>query len=110
MTDGDDATSFVCYDEETDTYRATHRDSGAEELSTSVILAYEAAANGDPGATTPLFERIDPDALDSLFDPLIEDSSQSGILDGKLTFTIDQFRITVYASGDICILPPEQSR
>jgi hypothetical protein len=69
-------------------------------VSRAVVEQVAAAEGIDPvDITVPLFEVIDPDALDSLF------SSDGQPLpgDGKVTFGYHGYRVTVSSDGSVSI-------
>lgn len=49
--------------------------------------------------TTPLYEVIDPDALDHLF----ATASTDGRMDGKITFDYSGYEVTVWGSGYVVV-------
>jgi hypothetical protein len=51
-----------------------------------------------------LSERVDPDALDSLF---AEGAAEGPHPAGHLAFTVMGYRVTVYSGGDIVVTPPQ---
>jgi hypothetical protein len=75
---------------------------GSESISTTLVLAVESLAEGDD--IEPLVDRIDPDALDSLF----EDHSDSARDEGQVTFPFGNYSVTLDASGDVRISPPPE--
>ncbi|WP_249361397.1 HalOD1 output domain-containing protein [Haloterrigena sp. H1] len=81
-----------------------------ESLSDAVIAALREAAgvttDSDAGVTmetvgvlTPLFETIDPDALNALFSPTHSGDTRTG----SVTFTHDGYDVTVTADGEITV-------
>lgn len=73
-------------------------DSGS--LSTTVVTAVAKAAGAEPTALPPLYEAIDPDALDKLLGGGL---GRSGGHDGFLTFTYADYSVTVHADGEIVV-------
>lgn len=78
----------------------SYHDESNGSLSTSVIVALDSlpefAVETREGA---LFDRLDPDALDSLFRST-EDSNRT---DGRVVFPIGSHVVTVWADGEIVI-------
>ncbi|WP_084186223.1 HalOD1 output domain-containing protein [Haladaptatus litoreus] len=61
-----------------------------------------ATGDGDLDALEPLYDAINPDALDALVGS-IEDGSGS---DGSVTFDYSGHEVTVKSSGEILVRPP----
>jgi len=53
-----------------------------------------------------LYERIDPDALDRIFD----DGGDGTHPPSHLAFTVIGYRVTVYSTGDIVVTPPADAQ
>ncbi|MFD1564140.1 HalOD1 output domain-containing protein [Haloarchaeobius amylolyticus] len=81
-----------------------------EPLSDAVIAALREAAgvtsDSDAsadlqtvGVLTPLFETIDPDALNALFSPTYSGDTRTG----SVTFTHDGYEVTVTAEGEVTV-------
>lgn len=79
-----------------DEYHAMHDWSGDEPLSFSVVRAVSMLAGEEPEALQPLYEVIDPDALDSLF------TDRAG-RNGTLSFSLDGYDVTIHADGSIVV-------
>lgn len=81
----------------TGVYRATHDPEGPATVSDTVIEAVAEVADVDPTTTLiPLADRIDPDALDTLF----VDSEG----DVQITFSVCGLEILVQSDGRIRIV------
>jgi hypothetical protein len=66
-----------------------------EPLSRAVVEAVAARDGIDPvDVETPLYEVVDPDALDALFDGRA----------GEVTFEYSGYRVTVTESGEVTLL------
>lgn len=65
-----------------------------EQLSQTIIGALAKRKGTDPENLTPLYESVDPDALDNIF---------SGERQGKIIFEHTGFRIIVYRDGEVDI-------
>lgn len=72
----------------------------AHRLSTRIVDKVAEAENTDPVDLAPLYESIDPDALDALF--------QNG-QNGSVTFEYENRRIIARADGDVTIEPLARS-
>jgi len=61
-----------------------------------VVTAVAKAADTDPVELPPLYEYIDPDALDKL----VGDATR---FEGYITFDYDGYSVTTYADGEIVV-------
>lgn len=78
-----------------------------EPLSTAVVVAVTAAAELDPHEIEePLYEVIDPDALDDLFRP---QEGTDVAPDSEVSFTLAGHRVTVSAGDTITVRPQNSS-
>lgn len=50
----------------------------------------------------PLYEAVDPDALDRLFEPADE-----AVVGGQVIFSYAGYEVTVTARGDVCVCPQD---
>lgn len=75
-------------------------------ISNEVVLAVARATNSDPTELDPLYEVVDPDALDQLFQPQFNGTERRG---GRVMFSIDGCEVTVHANGDIDVTPLDDS-
>ncbi|WP_423745886.1 HalOD1 output domain-containing protein (plasmid) [Haladaptatus sp. SPP-AMP-3] len=72
-----------------------------EQLSTAVVMALTDITGGDPSDIgVPLYDVIDPDALDNLFSDKHDGSPRTG---GKVVFTILDYEVTVQSYGEIVV-------
>ncbi|WP_226481052.1 HalOD1 output domain-containing protein [Natrinema amylolyticum] len=79
---------------------------GADEpASIAVVLAVSSAADCDPAALCPLYEAIDPDALNRLFGSRPGTPGRTGL---EVTFDFSGYRVTV-VDGESVMLRPIQS-
>lgn len=74
----------------------TNREQG-ERLSEAVVGAVAEATGEDPTSMRPLYEVVDPDALDRLFEPGSTPSRQSPV--GRVSFRYNGCDVTVHADG-----------
>lgn len=90
----------VRYDSASDTYRLSHDWTSSEPLSTTITVALEAVTETPAHRLTPLYEFVDPDGLNEVFQ-----TDQDGVphTDGRVCFPYETYAITVRASGDITI-------
>lgn len=94
------------YDQETDTYRARYDWSCSVPLTTAVVEVVAEVVDVDPRDVSRLYPAVDPEALDSLFEPVpaAEDRRE-----GQVSFVVDDHRVTVRGTGDIKVQPRTRS-
>jgi hypothetical protein len=79
----------------------SHSRCGNESLSASVIRAVADAADLEPAELgTPLYDQIDPDALDSLFSDRHDGTPRAS---GHVSFTLLEYDVTVYSDGHVVV-------
>ena len=85
----------------------THDFGGPANITTTLAHAIADVTGGDvtPAGFT-LYDYVDPDALDQLFKPKPDGTLR---MDGRLTFTVWGYQVTVHSDGRIAILPPQQA-
>ncbi|SMO53748.1 HalOD1 output domain-containing protein [Halorubrum cibi] len=82
-------------------YRATYNWTSMEP-STGIIETVADAANRESLGLSPLYDSIDPDALDSLF--RLSDEAVS------VSFTYEGFEITADSDGEVVLRPSSADR
>lgn len=92
----------VRYNPATETYR-TVCSWGNESFTTTVVEAVEAIQDNEVTELPPLFERVDPDALEQLFQSTADSEHQRTA--GRLTFPYAGFLVTIHADGEITFNP-----
>lgn len=75
---------------------------GTGSISSEVVLAVARATDSDPTELDSLYDVVDPDALDQLFQPQLN-GTQRGV--GRVTFSINGCEVTVQANGDVVATP-----
>jgi len=93
-TDDDRASTAV-----TKTY---DRDAG-EQPSEAVVAAVAEATDRDKTDLRPLFERVDPDALDRLFAPTAGDAGRAS--NGRVRFRFEGCDVSIHADGRAVATP-----
>lgn len=63
-----------------------------EPISMAVVRAVSTAEGTEPWSIPPLADKLDPDALDALFEPGADGSPRSG---GRISFVFAGYRVTV---------------
>jgi hypothetical protein len=85
-------------------YYAFHEPGSPAKRSTTVIHALADAMGRDVSDVSfSLYDSVDPDALDSIFDAKSDGTPRSP---GHIAFTVQGYRVTVYSWGPIVITPP----
>jgi hypothetical protein len=84
-----------------DVYRVRHEFDGPRSLSTTVILAVE-SVTGASVSDRPLYEVLDPECLDGLFEPI--GGHREGMR-GHVEFPYAGHLVRIDASGEILIGP-----
>ncbi|MFB6179324.1 MAG: HalOD1 output domain-containing protein [Halorientalis sp.] len=81
------------------TYTATADESLSDAVIAALRTAASCSANPPVGVLDPLFETIDPEALDTLF------SDESPVASARVSFTHDGFDVQVSATGRVTVVP-----
>lgn len=79
---------------------ASRRTTGEKRTvpSTRVVEALTDAMDVDPADLPPLYDVIEPDALDSLFAPRVDGSPRAG---GRVSFWFEGYEVTVHDDGEV---------
>lgn len=72
-------------------------------LSETIVTAIADIAAVDVTDLDPLYERVDPDSLNSIFQPASDDTPRSG---GEIRFVLSDYEVTVSGNGHIVIDAP----
>lgn len=75
----------------------------AESVSAAVIDAVAAASGDPPTSIEPLYTAVDPDALDTIFEPRRDESAVNEPL---VEFPYHGVRVQVSATGEGRVVPP----
>lgn len=96
----------ITFDPQTETYRLTHDWQAGESIAMAVTIGVAAVTDTPPTEMNPLYEVIDPDALNQLYTPTTGDSPQHS---GCWTrFTFNKCDVSVYEDGKIEITPQDE--
>ena len=87
----------VQFDPSTETYRTVHNWNQHDSISTTLIEAVSAVVGEQSTTLPPLFESVDPDALDSVFEPTTATPRTAG----RISIPYAGFLVTIYADGEI---------
>lgn len=88
------------YDPTVETYHARHDWGGEVPLTTSVVEAITTVTDEDPAAVEPLYDSLDPDALEGVLRSLRASGHGPG---GTVHFTFHGRDVDVGADGTICV-------
>lgn len=72
--------------------------------SNAVVETVAIAADREPTVLEPLYETVDPDALDALIRSRGTNSTDG---DATVTFALDGYRVTVQRNGTVVVRPDE---
>lgn len=97
---GSDVPDRTGYDPQTETLHAYHDFAGSSSVGASVLRAVACLNDKEAMDIQPLYDVVDPDALDALFAPVSEETARDH---GSISFTIDGRLVTFYGSGEIVI-------
>lgn len=75
-------------------------------ISVAVVTAVADILGRDPNTIEPLYNAIDPEALDALFVPTRTNSRPVG---GQVTFSLEGCDVAVYANGRVEVVTHEDS-
>jgi len=84
----------------TDTYHHQYDWESPGGLSSALVATVATVADTEPTEIESLHDCVDPDALNALFSPLSEDRPRS---QGYLSFTLDDYDVTVHGHGEIIV-------
>lgn len=82
-----------------------HHDVNEPGLATTLILGLAAIEDADPVETEPLYEYVDPEALEALFRARPDGSTQEGI---EVRLELPRFDVTIDGTGRIEVVPREE--
>lgn len=97
----------VTYDPRTETHRTWLDWTGEEPVSDTVVKAVAAAESVCPAQLEPLYDHVDPEALDGLFEP-----TRTGTRDsfGHTSFSYAGYLVTVHSDGEVTVRPWDGAR
>lgn len=84
----------------TQTTTITHDWEGDSSLAVTIATGIARLANVDPEDVPQLYERVDPDSLDSLFKPTRRMGDRSN---GHLWIPLEDYGVTVYGDGTVVV-------
>lgn len=93
------------YDPQTNTHRIWLDWSRTEPVSTLVVAAVAKAAGVDTTDLEPLYDAVDPEALDELFKP----TGSTGRMINSLSFPYSGHLVTVHGDGKVAVRSPDET-
>lgn len=78
-------------------------DPATDSVADEVVTAVARARDVSPMETVPLAAVIDPDALEALFDPVVEDADDAA---GHVVFAYEGLTVTVRSEGVVRVAAP----
>ncbi len=73
---------------------------GDRSLAAAIVSAVAELSRKDPTELEVLYEVVDPDALNELFEPTGTDVRRDG---GHLWFSLEEYAVTVYGDGFVTV-------
>jgi hypothetical protein len=102
MTDRDDSHRDAGSDDQAErTFRWTPSGESGTGPSQTVVEAVATLEDRDPSRLRPLYQVVDPEGLDALFEPNSSRSRQS--IDGHVTFRFEGSEVTVHSDGRVVV-------
>lgn len=95
------------YDRENHCYRIHHDWWAEQPLSTAIAEAVATVTNTRVTDVDPLYEVLNPDALNRLYEPASNGARREN--GGHTTFTVHGCDVTVFADGSIELSPPDDA-
>lgn len=80
--------------------RTTHDFQRDRSISTTIVIAMSRASETEPNDLPPLYEAVDPDALDAVF---ASPGKQPGRTDVTVRFPYAGHEVSVHGDGEICV-------
>ncbi len=87
-------------DRERMTAFVSHDWNGNDSLTSTIVSTVADLSETDPTDVERIYDRIDPESLETLFEPTGTTGSRNT---GQVTFQLDAYTITVHATGDIVV-------
>ena len=87
-------------DRERKTAFVSHDWTGNDSLTTTIVSTVAELSGTDPTEVDRLYDRIDPESLETLFEPT---NKADGRNTGQVSFQLDAYTVTVHATGDIVV-------
>ncbi|GAB3667542.1 HalOD1 output domain-containing protein [Halopiger thermotolerans] len=92
-------------DYETETAFVSHDWSGDDSLAETIIATIADLSGSDPAELDRLYDRIDPDSLETIFAPANGSVARNS---GRVSFRLDAYEVTVHASGAVVVTRPTE--
>lgn len=82
-------TAFVSYDWDSD-----------ESIAETIVSTVAKLSNAEPEDIDRLYDRIDPDSLETIFEPANESIGRNA---GHVSFSFETYTVTIHATGTIVV-------
>ncbi|SER72970.1 HalOD1 output domain-containing protein [Natrinema salaciae] len=99
VTSDDNGRSRI--DRERKTAFVSHDWADTDSLTSTIVSTVAALSGSDPTEVERLYDRIDPESLETLFAPTSGPATRNT---GQVSFRLDAYTITVHATGDIVVV------
>jgi len=86
--------------EKKNVYREIHEWDSSASLTGTVVAALANFKEVESTEMEPLYEHVDPDALEALFDP----TGDGFRTDGRVSFSIDDNQVTIHSHGEFAVV------
>lgn len=101
MTNTREQVAGTTHETETELWISRHRESDPRSVSEAVIETLASAMDADPGEVgTVLYDRIDPDALDTIFGSRADGTPRHG---GRVSFPLEDYVVSVRKEGEYVV-------
>lgn len=81
-------------------------DSGERDVSTTIVLAVARASGTPPTDLPPLYDYVDPEALDAL---VAHSTGRPDRTDLTITFSFSGYEVTVHEDGEVVVSQPVET-
>ena len=93
----------ISYDADAGVYQTSYDEEQLDELSYTIVEAVCSITGDDPTAVPPLYESVDPDALEAIIRSF--QRSDTVGTNNIVEFTLHGCLVTVYANGTVELRP-----
>ncbi|MCW8173201.1 HalOD1 output domain-containing protein [Natrialba swarupiae] len=87
-------------DPDAETALVSHDWDASESLSRTIVSTVAALSGRNPAEMERLYDRIDPDGLEALFEPTNAGTNRNA---GTVSFRLEGYTVTVHGSGSIVV-------
>ncbi|RQH01839.1 HalOD1 output domain-containing protein [Natrarchaeobius oligotrophus] len=87
-------------DPDAETALLSHDWTAGESLSRAIVTTVATLSGREPEEMERLYDRIDPDSLEAIFEPTSDTAGRNG---GTVSFRLEGYSVTVHGSGTIVV-------